>query len=282
MATIRVQSEPFDTGAELARLIAGRTDIGGIGCFVGVVRGDPGPSPLTALTLEHYPGMTEIGPGRHRRRSRDPLVAPRLHAHPPLRPPRPRRPDRARPGRQRPPRARPRRHRLPDRLAQNPRPVLEARGVPATARDLGRSPPQRRRSRRPLVYARPRRRQVRIRQAVLAIIAGALLLTWPALLNHYPILFSDTGGLLAMGLEPSMGWDKPWVYGPLLVPIHLRTTLWLAVAAQGSWPPTSSGSPNPASHRHPSSDTWFSACSSLPAPPPPGSRQRSCPTSSPR
>ena len=69
--------------------------------------------------------------------------------------------------------------------------------------------------------------------AFLAIIGGALLLTWPALLNHYPIVFSDTGGLLAMGLEPSMGWDKPWVYGPLLVPIHLRATLFLAVAAQG-------------------------------------------------
>jgi len=55
MATVRVQRDPFDTGAELARLIAGRTDIGGIGAFVGVVRG----AELAALTLEHYPAMTE-------------------------------------------------------------------------------------------------------------------------------------------------------------------------------------------------------------------------------
>jgi len=59
MATIRVQIEPFDTGAELARLFAGRTDIGGIGAFVGVVRGTTGSVALAALELEHYPAMTE-------------------------------------------------------------------------------------------------------------------------------------------------------------------------------------------------------------------------------
>ena len=59
MATIRVQSEPFDLGHETARLTAGRTDIGGIGCFIGVVRGATGPDTLAAMTLEHYPGMTE-------------------------------------------------------------------------------------------------------------------------------------------------------------------------------------------------------------------------------
>ncbi len=53
---IRVQTEDFDSGAEIARLTAGRTDIGGIGCFLGTVRGGDG---LTALTLDHYPAMTE-------------------------------------------------------------------------------------------------------------------------------------------------------------------------------------------------------------------------------
>ena len=53
MATIRVQAAPFDPGAEIAALLAGRTDVGGLGCFVGVVRG------AVPLTLEHYPGMTE-------------------------------------------------------------------------------------------------------------------------------------------------------------------------------------------------------------------------------
>lgn len=59
MATVRVQLEPFDVGHEMASLTAGRTDIGGIGCFVGVVRGRAGPDALGAMTLEHYPGMTE-------------------------------------------------------------------------------------------------------------------------------------------------------------------------------------------------------------------------------
>lgn len=59
MATIRVQHEPFDAGQEIARLTAGRTDIGGLGCFVGTVRGQVGPAALASMTLEHYPGMTE-------------------------------------------------------------------------------------------------------------------------------------------------------------------------------------------------------------------------------
>ncbi len=57
MATIRVQTEDFDVGAEYAALTAGRRDIGGVGCFVGVVRDDKA-RPIAALTLEHYPAMT--------------------------------------------------------------------------------------------------------------------------------------------------------------------------------------------------------------------------------
>lgn len=57
---IRVQREDFDPGAELGALTAGRTDIGGIGCFVGLVRdGATDGAVISALTLEHYPGMTE-------------------------------------------------------------------------------------------------------------------------------------------------------------------------------------------------------------------------------
>src|SRR5271168_280918 len=59
MATVRVQAADFDVGAEFAALTAGRTDIGGIGCFVGIVRTSPGGPRLEALTLEHYPAMTE-------------------------------------------------------------------------------------------------------------------------------------------------------------------------------------------------------------------------------
>jgi len=56
MATLRVQEADFDVSTELAALTAGRSDIGGVGSFVGVVRSDGN---LTALTLEHYPAMTE-------------------------------------------------------------------------------------------------------------------------------------------------------------------------------------------------------------------------------
>jgi molybdopterin synthase catalytic subunit len=59
MAKVRVQTEDFDVGAEFAALTAGHTDIGGIGCFVGTVRAGADASRLQALTLEHYPAMTE-------------------------------------------------------------------------------------------------------------------------------------------------------------------------------------------------------------------------------
>ena len=61
MAHIKVQIEDFDIGAEIAALTAGRTDIGGIGCFVGIVRdnADAATQAVSGMTLEHYPGMTE-------------------------------------------------------------------------------------------------------------------------------------------------------------------------------------------------------------------------------
>jgi molybdopterin synthase catalytic subunit len=56
MATIRVQAALFDLGQEAAALAAGRHDVGGMASFVGLCRADGG---LDAMTLEHYPGMTE-------------------------------------------------------------------------------------------------------------------------------------------------------------------------------------------------------------------------------
>jgi len=56
---IRVQREDFDPGAELARLTAGNHRIGGAVSFVGLVRDFGGPAVVQAMTLEHYPGMTE-------------------------------------------------------------------------------------------------------------------------------------------------------------------------------------------------------------------------------
>lgn len=54
MIRVRVSADPFDAGAESAALTS---EAGGaIATFIGVVRGGGG---LAALTLEHYPGMTE-------------------------------------------------------------------------------------------------------------------------------------------------------------------------------------------------------------------------------
>ncbi|MBC7103215.1 MAG: molybdopterin synthase catalytic subunit MoaE [Parvibaculum sp.] len=55
---IRVQTEDFDIGAEVAALTAGRTDIGAIVTFSGLVRDANGGS-VASMELEHYPGMTE-------------------------------------------------------------------------------------------------------------------------------------------------------------------------------------------------------------------------------
>ena len=60
---IRVQRDDFDLGRELAALTAGNHKVGGLAVFVGLVRDMTGPGPggaaVEAMTLEHYPGMTE-------------------------------------------------------------------------------------------------------------------------------------------------------------------------------------------------------------------------------
>ncbi|MDR9468703.1 molybdopterin synthase catalytic subunit MoaE [Marinospirillum sp.] len=56
---IRVQRESFDTGKEVQLLADQRTDIGAVVSFTGYVRDFNEKPEVTALTLEHYPGMTE-------------------------------------------------------------------------------------------------------------------------------------------------------------------------------------------------------------------------------
>ena len=70
---IRVQQEDFDIGAEIARLKAGRSDIGAIVAFVGTVRDQAGA--IDEMTLEHYPGMTEAELTAHRGRGSRALAA---------------------------------------------------------------------------------------------------------------------------------------------------------------------------------------------------------------
>ena len=59
MPRVRVQSEDFDVGVELDSLTRGRTDVGGLASFVGLVRAANDGALVEGMTLEHYPGMTE-------------------------------------------------------------------------------------------------------------------------------------------------------------------------------------------------------------------------------
>lgn len=59
MARVRVQLEMFDAGEELAALTRGRTDVGALASFVGLVRNTHAGQAIEGMTLEHYPGMTE-------------------------------------------------------------------------------------------------------------------------------------------------------------------------------------------------------------------------------
>jgi molybdopterin synthase catalytic subunit len=56
---IKVQREDFDIGAEIAALTDGNTKVGGLAMFVGLVRDLAPQGKISAMTLEHYPGMTE-------------------------------------------------------------------------------------------------------------------------------------------------------------------------------------------------------------------------------
>lgn len=53
--SVSVREADFDVGAEIAALTAGGVDAGAVASFVGLVRGGE----IQAMTLEHYPGMTE-------------------------------------------------------------------------------------------------------------------------------------------------------------------------------------------------------------------------------
>ena len=55
----RIQREPFDVGAELARVKAASQRIGGVVLFVGAVRDFSRGHGVTKILFEHFPGMAE-------------------------------------------------------------------------------------------------------------------------------------------------------------------------------------------------------------------------------
>jgi len=57
--SVRVQHEDFDVGAEITQLRLARPDTGAVAAFIGQVRDINEGTGVSAMTLEHYPGMTE-------------------------------------------------------------------------------------------------------------------------------------------------------------------------------------------------------------------------------
>ncbi len=57
--TVRIQTEDFDAGREIALLRQGNPQIGAVAAFIGVVRDMNDGKAVAEMTLEHYPGMTE-------------------------------------------------------------------------------------------------------------------------------------------------------------------------------------------------------------------------------
>ncbi len=87
--SVRVQTQDFDLSAELATMRAGRSDIGALVTFTGLVRDMAKSGPVTEMELEHYPGMTEraleqiVSEAHERWPLQDALI---IHRHGPLAP----------------------------------------------------------------------------------------------------------------------------------------------------------------------------------------------------
>ena len=84
--TVRVQTEDFDAGAEIAGLRRGDPKVGAVAVFIGVARDVNDGAAVATLSLEHYPGMTEkaldgiVAEARARWRLIDALVIHRVGA----------------------------------------------------------------------------------------------------------------------------------------------------------------------------------------------------------
>lgn len=57
--SVSVQQQDFDVGTEISALTRGRHQVGALATFTGLVRDMNVGTGVKAMTLEHYPGMTE-------------------------------------------------------------------------------------------------------------------------------------------------------------------------------------------------------------------------------
>ncbi len=65
MATIRLQREDFNVADEQRKLAQAGPDVGAVVTFTGICRSGQGADTISAMTLEHYPGMAEAEITRH-------------------------------------------------------------------------------------------------------------------------------------------------------------------------------------------------------------------------
>ncbi|MFD2642151.1 molybdopterin synthase catalytic subunit MoaE [Pseudomonas japonica] len=62
--SVRVQTAPFDPGAETSAMHAANVGVGAVVAFVGYVRDFNDGLEVAGMFLEHYPGMTEKALGK--------------------------------------------------------------------------------------------------------------------------------------------------------------------------------------------------------------------------
>jgi hypothetical protein len=64
------------------------------------------------------------------------------------------------------------------------------------------------------------------------IALAALILLWPAFVNGYPLVFSDTGTYLSQAIHRYLGWDRPVFYSLFIFPLHMQVTTWPIIVVQ--------------------------------------------------
>jgi hypothetical protein len=70
-------------------------------------------------------------------------------------------------------------------------------------------------------------------RSIASLVLSALILSWAAIYNGYPLVFPDTGVYLEQALVLSGDASRPPYYSIFVLPLHLSRTLWPIVFVQG-------------------------------------------------
>jgi hypothetical protein len=72
-----------------------------------------------------------------------------------------------------------------------------------------------------------------IRTEICLVFFGAIILCYAAFMNHFPLVYSDTGTYIVSGFENKVPWDRPIFYGLFLRHVSLATSPWFVIWVQG-------------------------------------------------